>query len=246
VAGLERDAVLMTRDGDIAVFERFVIRLREPDPRLGGDGWARREAMESVQKVRDGAWVFERLSLASQVRMCACVKARAKFDADVLAAIGEVDKGAAFVEDCHAALSLADFIDILNYVDPGTERRVVAELERCDPEFAETIKQNMFVFEDLVLFDAKAIRAMVARARERDLLLGLASTLPAVREHILAALPDGERAGWLERIRMTEVRGPETNAARFAVVEECRKMDRDKTIRGHRGAGGKWSFTASE
>ncbi|MCX7031532.1 MAG: hypothetical protein NTU62_15625 [Spirochaetes bacterium] len=202
--------------------------------------------MESVQKVRDGACVLERLSLASQVRMCACVKARTKFDADVLAAIGEVDKGVAFVEECHAALSLAEFIDILNYVDPGTERRIVEELERCDPEFAETVKQNMFVFEDLMLFDAKAIRAMMARARERDLLLGLASTLPTVREHILAALPDGERAGWLERIRMTEVRGPETNAARFAVVEACRKMDHDKSIRGHRGADGKWSFTASE
>jgi len=202
--------------------------------------------MESVRKVKDGAHVLERLSLARQVRLCACVKAREKFDADTLAAIGEVDTGVAFIEECHATLSLAELIDILNYVDPGTERRIVEELESRDPEFAETVKQNMFVFEDFVLFDAKAIRAMVSRVRERDLLLGLASTLPTVREHILAALPEEGRAGWLERIRMTEVRGPETNAARFAVVEECRKMDHDGTLHGHRDPDGAWRFTARE
>ena len=40
--------------------------------------------------------------------------------------------------------------------------------------------------------------------------------------------------------------GPDTNAARFAVVEECRKMNHDTIIRGHRDADGRWSFTASE
>ena len=212
----------------------------------GSDTPARRATMESVRKVKDGAHVLERLSLARQVRLCACVKAREKFDAEVLAAIGEIDNGVTFVEECHATLSLAELIDILNYVDPGTERRIVEELERRDPEFAETVKQNMFVFEDFVLFDAKAIRAMVARVRERDLLLGLASTMPTVREHILSALPEEGRAGWLERIRMTEVRGPETNAARFAVVEACRKMDHDGTLHGHRDPDGAWRFTARE
>ena len=212
----------------------------------GTDARARRETMESVQKVRDGAHVIERLSLARQVRLCASVKAREKFDAETLAAIGEVDTGVAFVEQCHATLSLAELVDILNYADPGVENRIVDELERRDPEFAETLKQNMFVFEDFVLFDAKAIRTMVSRVKERDLLLGLASTLPNVREHILSALPGDERPGWLERIRMTPVRGPDTNAARFAVVEACRKLNHDTIIRGHRDADGRWSFTASE
>ena len=178
-------------------------RLRQTLPLLhqgleaspGAGARARKETMESVQKVRDGAHVIERLSLARQVRLCACVKAREKFDADTLAAIGEIDTGVAFIEQCHATLSLAELVDILNYADPGTENRVVEELERRDPEFAETLKQNMFVFEDFVLFDAKAIRAMVSRVKERDLLLGLASTLPTVREHILSALPEERGRG---------------------------------------------------
>jgi hypothetical protein len=229
-------------------------KLRESLPLLhqglddppGLDGPARRQTMASVQMTRDGAWVLERLSLARQVGLCCNVKDGGKLDTEALAAVGEVDRGVAFAEQCHGTLSLAELIDILNYVDQGTERRIVDELDRLDPGFAETIKQNMFIFEDLVLFDHRAIRALFGRARERDLLLGLASTLPDVREHMLSALPETERDAWRGRIRATEPQGAATGAARFAVVDECRRMDGDGTIRGSRGADGTWRFTAQE
>ena len=48
-------------------------------------------------------------------------------------------------------------VDILNTVDRGTEKHIMESLEIEEPELADEIRKKMFVFEDILLLDDRAI-----------------------------------------------------------------------------------------
>src|SRR5699024_5125849 len=49
-------------------------------------------------------------------------------------------------------------VEVLNGVDRSTERTILDALEIQDPELADEIKKRMFVFEDIVILDNRAIQ----------------------------------------------------------------------------------------
>src|SRR5579859_3748145 len=57
-------------------------------------------------------------------------------------------------------------VDLLNRVDRSTERLIIESLTDSSPELAETVKNMMFVFEDVVQLDDRAIQAIL---REVDM-----------------------------------------------------------------------------
>ncbi len=201
------------------------------------------DLMKTIDFTRNGAYVFERLSLAEQEAMCRAVKEKAAFDEALLAAIGRVKGGVEMVAQCKGRLDLKELIDVLNYVDQMTERRIIEHLEETDNAFAETIKQNMFIFEDLTLFDMDALRLLISRVKEGDLVLGLSSTIPEAREHILSAMPEGDRERMLRSMAQADSHSPEITRARYAVVEECRRLDWEHLIKWSRDQNGRILFT---
>jgi flagellar motor switch protein FliG len=52
-------------------------------------------------------------------------------------------------------------VAILNSVDRGTEKRIMESLEIDEPELAEDIRKKMFVFEDILLLDDRAIQRVL-------------------------------------------------------------------------------------
>lgn len=61
-------------------------------------------------------------------------------------------------------------VQVLNGVDRTTERTILDTLEIQDPELAEEIKKRMFVFEDIVTLDARAIQRIIREVSNEDLL----------------------------------------------------------------------------
>ena len=56
-------------------------------------------------------------------------------------------------------------VDILNAVDRSTEKHIMETLEIEEPELADEIRKKMFVFEDILLLDDRAIqRVQIGRA----------------------------------------------------------------------------------
>lgn len=152
------------------------------------------QIMDIIDTQKLGSHVFMRLSLAIQEELAQGVIAGKAFSTKVLSAIGQVDRGADFLARYGTSITLKELIGILNNVDRFTEMRLVEDLERIAPVDAEAIKQNMFVFEDFVLFDPDAIRLMVEEADQDILASALAGTVQRTRLHILSALADGKRA----------------------------------------------------
>ena len=93
--------------------------------------------------------------------------------------VSEVEKvleqklSATVVSDYSSAGGIQAIVDILNGVDRGTERTILDSLEIQDPELAEEIKKRMFVFEDIVSLDNRAIQRIIREIENADLQLAL-------------------------------------------------------------------------
>lgn len=84
------------------------------------------------------------------------------------------------VEDFTMAGGIETIVNILNFTDRSTEKSILERLEEDDPELAEEIKNKMFVFEDIVLLDDRAVQKVL---REVDTSV-LAKALKAVDEEV--------------------------------------------------------------
>ena len=106
--------------------------------------------------------------------------------------------------------------EVLNLVDRGTEKTIIEALEEEDPELAEQIKKKMFVFEDIVLLDDRAIQRVLREVDNQELAKALKSVDAEVQEKIMKNM--SRRAASLLREDM-DFMGP----VRLKDVEDCQQ-----------------------
>lgn len=104
-------------------------------------------------------------------------------------------------------------VDLLNRVDRTTERTIMEMLEQNEPELADVIKGMMFVFEDIIQLDDRAIQAVMREVDMKDLATALKGTKPEVAQKIFQNMSDRAVAMLKEDM---EFMGP----VRTKVVEE--------------------------
>jgi len=95
--------------------------------------------------------------------------------------------------------------EIFNYLDRGTETRLIEMLEERNKESADKVRAAMFTFEDLVRLDAAGIQTLLRRADQSKLGIALKGASEPVRELFFANM--SERAAKLLRDDM-EMAGP--------------------------------------
>lgn len=107
-------------------------------------------------------------------------------------------------------------VDILNSVDRTTEKNILSDLEKTQPELAEVIKASMFVFEDIVTLDKNSIQKVLREVDNEQLVLALKGASEEVSSTVFANL--SKRAE--ETIRDDiEFLGP----VRLSAVEEAQQ-----------------------
>jgi flagellar motor switch protein FliG len=104
-------------------------------------------------------------------------------------------------------------VDLLNRVDRTTERTIMEMLEQNEPELADVIKGMMFVFEDIIQLDDRAIQAVMREVDMKDLATALKGSKPEVAQKIFQNMSDRAVAMLKEDM---EFMGP----VRTKVVEE--------------------------
>ncbi|MDR1411968.1 MAG: flagellar motor switch protein FliG [Spirochaetaceae bacterium] len=87
-------------------------------------------------------------------------------------------------EDYTAAGGVESIVEILNMVDRSSEKQIIEALEDEDPELAEEIKKRMFVFEDIVMLDDKAIQKVMREVDSQELAKALKSVDTEVQDKI--------------------------------------------------------------
>jgi len=105
-------------------------------------------------------------------------------------------------------------VEILNSVDRTTEKNILSDLEKTQPELAEIIKANLFVFEDIVTLDKSSIQRVLREVDNEQLVLALKGASEEVSTVVYANL--SKRAADTVREDI-EFMGP----VRLSTVEEA-------------------------
>ena len=76
--------------------------------------------------------------------------------------------------------------ELLNRVDRATERAIMETIEAENAELADSVKKLMFVFEDIVMLDDRAIQQVLKEVDQKELALVLKGASEEVKEKIFS------------------------------------------------------------
>ena len=129
-------------------------------------------------------------------------------------------------------------VEILNSVDRGTERHIMETLEVEEPELADEIRKKMFVFEDILSLDDRAIQRVLRDVDNSDLALALKGATEEVQNVILNNLSKRLAVMIKEDMEyMGPVRMKDVEEAQQKIVNIIRKLEDSAEIVIARGGG---------
>ena len=141
-----------------------------------------------------------------------------------------------FTQEFAAAGGVRAVAEILNRMDRSTEKIVMEKLEEDNPELADDIKRLMFVFDDIMLLDNKAIQQVMKDIDAKDTTLALKGASEQVKNKILSNMSSRARQMILEDMEiMGPVRLKSTEEAQQKIVNAIRRLEETGEIIVARG-----------
>ena len=129
-------------------------------------------------------------------------------------------------------------VGILNTVDRGTEKHIMESLEIEEPELADEIRKKMFVFEDILLLEDRAIQRVLRDVDNNDLAVALKGANEEVQGVIFKNLSKRLAAMIKEDMEyMGPVRMKDVEEAQQKIVSIIRKLEDSAEIVISRGGG---------
>lgn len=129
-------------------------------------------------------------------------------------------------------------VGILNTVDRATEKHIMESLEIEEPELADEIRKKMFVFEDILLLDDRAIQRVLRDVDNNDLGVALKAANEEVQNVIFKNMSKRLAAMIKEDMEfMGPVRMKDVEEAQQKIVGIIRKLEDSAEIVISRGGG---------
>ncbi len=125
---------------------------------------------------------------------------------------------------------------ILNLVDRSTEKFIMEELSKRDPQLAEDIRNRMFVFEDIATLEPMHIQRFLQDVNANDLLIALKGCSKEITDVFYANMSVRlkttleEEAGYLHGVRLSAV-----EEAQQKLVSLVRRLEETGDIVINRG-----------
>jgi flagellar motor switch protein FliG len=127
-------------------------------------------------------------------------------------------------------------VEMLNRVDRGTEKTILETLEEENPELAEEIKRRMFVFEDIIALDDRAIQRILREVDSKSLALALKTASDELSQKMFRNM--SERAAMILKEDLDfigPVRLRDVEVAQQSIVNIVRRLEEDGEIVVSRG-----------
>ena len=129
-------------------------------------------------------------------------------------------------------------VNILNTVDRATEKHIMESLEIDEPELADEIRKKMFVFEDILLLDDRAIQRVLRDVDNNDLAIALKGSNEEVQGAIFKNLSKRLASMIKEDMDfMGPVRMKDVEEAQQKIVGVIRRLEDAGEIVISRGGG---------
>jgi flagellar motor switch protein FliG len=121
--------------------------------------------------------------------------------------------------------------EIFNQLESGLSTEILAQMGELNPELMDSIRQKMFVFDDLMALDANGVKELLSRADRRQLTAALKGTSEELRQHLLKGMSQRGAAMLLEDM---EALGPvkirEVEAAQQAIIAVLRQLETEGVL----------------
>ncbi len=139
-------------------------------------------------------------------------------------------------EDFTTTGGVQNVVEILNSVDRGTEKHIMDELDRTNPELSEEIRKRMFVFEDIVTLDNRSIQRIIREIDNSQWAIALKGASEEVKEVIFANMSKRlvemikEDMDFMGPVRVRDIEEAQQN-----IVNVIRRLEEDGEIITPRG-----------
>ena len=145
---------------------------------------------------------------------------------------------ALLVQDFSNAGGVESLANILNCCDRGTEKNIMEWLDIENQQMAQEVRDLMFVFEDILLLDDRAIQRVLRDVDNADLELALKSSTEEVQNVIFRNLSKRLASMIKEDMEfMGPVRMKDVEEAQQKIVGVIRKLEDSAEIVISRGGG---------
>jgi flagellar motor switch protein FliG len=86
-------------------------------------------------------------------------------------------------------------VNILNNVKRSTEKYLFDQFDDVDPEMSKIIKDNMFVFEDIIKLDNRSLQKVVNKITDNEIIAkSLKIASEELKERIMQSMSEGRKA----------------------------------------------------
>jgi len=140
--------------------------------------------------------------------------------------------------DFKATGGVAFLVKVLNQVDRGVQKAILASLEASNPMLAEAVRANLFTFDDIAKLDDRSIQRVLRDVSKQDLVLSLKGAPDKVRDLILRNRSERARDALKEEL---ELLGPQlvknVYAAQRRIVDVIRTLEASEEIIISHGGG---------
>jgi len=121
--------------------------------------------------------------------------------------------------------------EMFNQLDGEMSNEILAQVGERDAGLVESIRQKMFVFDDLMMIDANGVKELLGRADRKQLTIALKGTGDELRKHLLQGMSQRGAAMLMEDM---EALGPvkirEVEAAQQMMIALLRQLEMEGVV----------------
>ncbi len=126
--------------------------------------------------------------------------------------------------------------DVLNLTGSSVEKAVLDQMDAQDPEVAESVRNLMFVFADIVKLTDREIQTLLREVDQKDLVVALKSAEEELKEKVLGNMSERVRTFITEEM---EFQGPmrlsEVEEVQLRIVQQVRQLEEQGQVTIVRG-----------
>ena len=127
-------------------------------------------------------------------------------------------------------------VEIINRSPRPTERSILEWLDATDPELADQVRSQMFVFEDIVTIDDRSLQLVLREIEANDLATALKGVRQDVRDKVVRNLSERAGENLLEEMElMGPVRQRTVEESQAKIVAVIRTLEEQGVLTISRG-----------
>lgn len=139
--------------------------------------------------------------------------------------------GSVFGAQLSVSGGIEQVAEILNGTSRTTERAILESIQDRSPELADSIKQLMFVFEDLVNLHDRDLQRLLTEVEQNDLAVSLKASSEKLKQKIYGNVSERVAEGIKEELElMGPVRVSDVEEAQRKILDTAQRLEEEEEI----------------